>query len=361
MTEIKKIKSSSKERIHGPDVVRGLAATGVVFFHVLYMSGIEHSLIMQWAVGRFDFFVRIFFMISAFSMSYVYYDNLNSMDDIRKFYLKRFLRIAPLFYFVIFINCILIYFTEGNFFPLSLILVNLSFLFQLIPGMHNSIVGGGWSIGVEMLFYALFPLIISICRSLTKSFFLFLITLCLSQISKNYIGTFNNDVFTNFSLLNISAHLHYFIVGIIAFHVWRLKKTCNNHRVNSIVFITSTLSIIFLFAHKTTLPEEYFISTFGFLMIYSSASGLSRWLDNSLTRRLGTISYSVYLMQFPVISIFLNIGLYDKINAITPTFLDACFISAIITILSVIIISEITYRYVEVGYNVLYNRYLTRN
>lgn len=27
----------SKERIHGPDVVRGLAAIGVVFFHVLYL------------------------------------------------------------------------------------------------------------------------------------------------------------------------------------------------------------------------------------------------------------------------------------------------------------------------------------
>ncbi len=67
-----------QNRIHGPDVLRGFAAIGAVFFHVLYLSGLLTNNIAQGMVGRFDFFVRLFFVISAFSMMYTYHDKLDS-------------------------------------------------------------------------------------------------------------------------------------------------------------------------------------------------------------------------------------------------------------------------------------------
>ena len=75
--------NKSKPRIHGPDILRGLSALSVIFFHVIYITGVPYSDIYMWITGRFDFFVRIFYMISAFSMAYVYIDHINTIDDIK--------------------------------------------------------------------------------------------------------------------------------------------------------------------------------------------------------------------------------------------------------------------------------------
>ncbi len=90
-----------QDRIHGPDVLRGLAALGVVMFHVLYLSGIPINETAAAITGRMDFFVRVFFVLSAFAIGHAYYSRMSSTEAIKVFYQKRFFRIAPLFYFMI--------------------------------------------------------------------------------------------------------------------------------------------------------------------------------------------------------------------------------------------------------------------
>lgn len=81
------------------------------------------------------------------------------------FYLKRFFRIAPLF------NSLTAYGILSNFVVRSPspdffdIVLSSSFLFSLVPGKQDNLVGGGWSIGIEWLFYAFFPFFIAVIRS----------------------------------------------------------------------------------------------------------------------------------------------------------------------------------------------------
>ncbi|MDR6929405.1 acyltransferase family protein [Pseudomonas sp. BE134] len=150
------------ERIHGPDVLRGIAAIGVVFFHVLYLSGIPIHSVGMALVGRFDFFVRIFFVLSAFSMAHAYYSRLTGIEAMRNFYLKRFFRIAPLFYFVLLFG-VLYTIVMGRSVPGGFdLLLTTSFLFPFVPGKHDGLIGGGLVYRRRMDFLRVFPFFDSI-------------------------------------------------------------------------------------------------------------------------------------------------------------------------------------------------------
>jgi peptidoglycan/LPS O-acetylase OafA/YrhL len=76
-----------------------------------------------------------------------------------------FLRIAPLFYAVLPIWLCVMWFKYHQAPNLTAIVANFTFLFGFIPGLHESIAWAGWSIGVEMIFYALLPLIFLAARA----------------------------------------------------------------------------------------------------------------------------------------------------------------------------------------------------
>ena len=109
--------------------------------------------------------VQMFFVASAFTLC-------RSADlrgaagraaeahPLRNFYIRRLLRIAPLYWLAL-----AIYILRGAargetlfFTPLN-IGANALFVHGLIPSANNTIVPGGWSIGAEMLFYLVFPFI----------------------------------------------------------------------------------------------------------------------------------------------------------------------------------------------------------
>jgi peptidoglycan/LPS O-acetylase OafA/YrhL len=335
------------ERIHGPDILRGLAAICVIFFHVLFIEGVPHSNLYAWIAGRFDFFVRIFFMVSAFSMAYVYMNRLNKITQLKPFYIKRFFRIAPLFYLVITFNSLCSYFEYNQLQPLKQIIINLLFLFQLTPGMQDSLVGGGWSIGVEIMFYFLFPSFMILCGNLKSSFVTFITLLIVSLITKEHYTFYLGGAMRSFGALNPLAHLQYFAAGFVIYHVWNNFKLSTKKVTNLAISVLLISLTIALFRVQSIIPEEFFISILGAALVYFSALGLPKVIDNKITRYLGTISYSTYLIQFPIISTLTATGLYNQINMTFGEMLDSGFISSLITILLVILVSSLTFKLIE--------------
>lgn len=335
-------------RIHGADVVRGIAATGVIFFHVLYLSGIPVHETSLWWVGRFDFFVRIFFILSAFSISNAYIHRINDIDSISNFYAKRFFRIAPLFY------CLILYGVMSNIVTKSPvpgvfdILLSSSFSFSFVPGKQDSLVGGGWSIGIEWLFYAFFPVFIAVIRSWKSAVLAWAVLCTLAVFSVRFLATAAGGELRTFGLLGFMAHAHYFVVGLLLALLYKNARVLAiPKQLSGALFIAVLAATGYSFKLPSPLPEELVLSVTGFAMVYLSLSGFPRWLNNAVTRWLGLVSYSIYLVQFPVIRVLVRIGFYKVVQASVGSGLLAFCVSAVATCLLVILISAFTYRWIE--------------
>ena len=141
------------------DLLRGILAVGVLFYHTLISEG--GPALPQ--IGRHG--VYAFFVISGFALYTSYRDRLGSAAEVRAYFLARFWRIAPLYYTAVALSVAAFGASDAL---LTKAFLNASFLFGFANPGETSMVVGGWSIGIEMAFYALFPVIVLACNGLAR-------------------------------------------------------------------------------------------------------------------------------------------------------------------------------------------------
>jgi peptidoglycan/LPS O-acetylase OafA/YrhL len=152
------------------DALRGLAILMVLANHVaLVVPGLSAPLEALARFGQMG--VQLFFVASAYTLCLSWQQrHRGEAQPVRRFLVRRFFRIAPLYYLGIALFAGLHHlqsgvvaaepYTAGN------VLANAAFVHGFVPAAQNSIVPGGWSIGVEMAFYALFPLLVTVQAAL---------------------------------------------------------------------------------------------------------------------------------------------------------------------------------------------------
>ena len=67
-------------------------------FHMVWVAHVELPRGLTFARYYLAFGVPLFFVVTAFSLAFGYMQRLRSLSDIAVFYIRRFARIAPLFY-----------------------------------------------------------------------------------------------------------------------------------------------------------------------------------------------------------------------------------------------------------------------
>jgi len=141
-------------RYLGFDCLRGLAALFVLIYHMLYWTGSAECAV--W--GRY--LVYTFFTLSGASIYFGYEKKIKEGLSIRTFLVERYARIAPLFVAVLMVQSAYLTWSGTDIKTLLLkALLNCTLLFGFASPGTNSIVVGGWSLGIEFVFYAIFPLI----------------------------------------------------------------------------------------------------------------------------------------------------------------------------------------------------------
>jgi len=159
----------SRPRLHGVDALRGLAASAVVVHHVVGINGLEVPRSLHAIPDYFGYAVPLFFVISTFSLCYTYDGRFDGTVAVRNYLIRRFMRIAPLFYcmLAVWVLTDLVKFHQ----PVSIasLLANLTLTFNLVGPYQYSIVWAGWSIGVEFVDYFVFPIMLSAVRGLRAS------------------------------------------------------------------------------------------------------------------------------------------------------------------------------------------------
>ena len=152
----------------GLNGLRAMAAISVMFSHIFQKTfgdwGVTGLTIPVFGGG-----VTLFFVISGFLITYLLLKELKITNqvDIKRFYLRRILRIWPLYYGYLFVAIILLF---G--FGLSSDILNKNLLYYLffsanVPFFFGNgiwIIVHYWSIGVEEQFYLFWPWLIKISK-----------------------------------------------------------------------------------------------------------------------------------------------------------------------------------------------------
>lgn len=158
LPEAAELPRAGASRIDSLDILRGLLALSVAVYHLSIWSQLsEAGTQANNALAIFGHYgVEGFFIVSGFCFFHLYGKSAWGERELRRFHVKRFFRIAPLYFLAVALNLILG--RVGWDYSPTILLENVSLTFGLFHPNHSMVVGG-WSIGIEYVFYFAFPLL----------------------------------------------------------------------------------------------------------------------------------------------------------------------------------------------------------
>lgn len=295
-------------RSHTLDVLRGLAIAGVMAIHVSqsfpsHIHAIDYAFMLGWTG------VNVFYFVSAMTMCLMWMQRSGETNAAGKFYIRRALRIAPLFWLAIPVYLIINGTgpsdnAPGGIGPLQVILTA-TFLHGFWPDSVNSVVPGDWSIAAEMIFYLVFPLLITAFGSrrhlyLALAIVLHLVNVCLFKpwafaLFSAYYGP-GHEAFV-WTTLHISFlnQLPVFLIGCALFFSLR-DGFARSDAVIYAIFIA--LSFI---ADRATGSHEFNYLMINLLLGAMVVGCIKLAIRFQPLEALGRNSYSMYLSHFAVI------------------------------------------------------------
>lgn len=298
------------------DALRGVAILMVILVHTAQQIPMLGGLIKT-AADYCQMGVQLFFVISSYTLCLSFERRSPERYRIISFYIRRFFRIAPLYYtgiavyFGIFVVRQL--YKNGDYLTIdpynfSNIFANILFVHAFIPSANNTIVPGGWSIATEMLFYLIFPAIFLLGKKISdlgcyKLFWLVLVAVIFNCMVQFYFFKISgvaieNNSFMYFSLLN---QIPVFCVGIVLYfiHAKYDRLAVSSGPVASIIGFVS-LSILALVLWMSEINEFFLIiptiAAVSFAFLFNLFKKYYRF--NGLLRKVGSVSFSMYVFHF---------------------------------------------------------------
>jgi len=309
-------------------VLRGLAALAVVFYHTAFtFNGGTHT----------DFqAVSVFFVISGFIMTYI------TRAESQQFLQQRLVRIVPLYWLCTLGTLAAVWLLKesgrtwadagiGN--------VLKSFLFVPYRDAHGEtqpILPVGWTLNLEMFFYVLFAIALMISRRWGP--LLTCVALVAIKIAYRQLGC--SALLCEFYAHDYTAFL---ILGIASFYVWSVIKGIAEKwpSIAAAIAILSMLAFVLWNAHppfanalqqRVAFPIYYAMPPLLVLSVLTlhSARFSCGW---NMPLLLGDASYALYLTHIMVMELALiirNGTIGDQIAAINPSYSVAAMLGALI-------------------------------
>ena len=365
----------SHKKIPVLDAFRFFASVLVVLVHyeVIFGESVVYGTFATTAVSWF-------FIVSGFILSYTY-PSLDSLQDYRRFYLHRIIRIYPVYFLAVVVSSLFVslnylaigdeFFSEVNR-PFELIhdlpeqkeaaFFTLATLRHLVFAQSVGSVetfklvfnGPLWSIVLEIYFYLAFPLLLLMIKPLNTmtriivAFIMgYLLQLLLIQVNlpeaESYdVINLNVPVYTNPFIRGIE-----FIFGMLLYKVftfWDLRKVVGRLNWTPTIMTVLLYVIVVIYVHDN-IPYQYssFFLVVPFVTIMIYALLRLQWHPaNHIVRyctTLGGISYVLYSFHWPLMEIIQFYNLLPRMSS--------QFMQPVLVMLVLLVVSYLIYRFVE--------------
>lgn len=234
--------------------------------------------------------VDVFFPLSGFLITFILLTS--SKHDLKGYYIKRFFRIAPVYYLAFFATCALALVVsylgigESKLAQLKEIFIP-SMLFSRELSSAPTLFGQAWTIGIEEKFYLIFPLLlIFLPRKLfycsIALFVLFLTYLNIDMLTRGYVGI---------------------LFGSLSAILYSKFKFSLSPIIGLVMLIISYISMIY-YDFKLHNLAISFSATFFIIGLYTKKDSIiSRFLSYKAFVFLGKLTFSLYLFHVLAINV----------------------------------------------------------
>ncbi|MCQ2997147.1 acyltransferase [Pseudomonas syringae] len=347
-------KATSGFRLEGIEALRAFAALSIVIVHIIVLGNISLPKELSFIPSYFGLGVMLFFVVSGFGLTYGYIGRIKNSNDLSEYYIRRFARIAPLFYFMIALYVVLAYNGIGHKISPSDFLLNALFLFNLVPSKAEGIVSASWTIGVEMLVYLVFPLLINLCKSLKTSIVALIASIALGYQFSNYIlGEMPSQ--SGYAGSNVITNLPFFIFGICGYHIYSTLREAKfisgqktlSYAIWALIFLASFGVVNGWFGSYSRIPARYQWGAI-FSAICVAVSLHPTWLiSNATTKYIGKISFSLYLLH-PIFLYWMGVfGVYKYTYSIFDSVMLGFITSVAVSVVVIVAASALTFNFIE--------------
>lgn len=319
--------------------IRFIAALAVIIHHIEQFKAIfsldslwESSKIIR-SIGGLG--VVLFFTLSGFLITYLLLFEQKQAGNIsiKQFYIRRILRIWPLYFFIFFLSFFILrnmeYFhlpilDTTNVTSLTIVIMFCFFLSNYFLANYGVLAFASqtWSVSTEEQFYFIWPWIIKFGKNTVVS--LILVIVIVSAVKVFLISPFSDGLPDKSKLLAFwkMFNIDCMAIGGIFAYLLFIDSKILKYIVNVYVFYFALLSMVALLAFKIYIPIittyfNYDLWAFLFgLFILNMAVGkkLLINLENSLFNYLGKISYGLYMYHSIAIFVIIKFLISIKIT-----------------------------------------------
>lgn len=318
------------DRVNELDGMRGLGMALVVSYHILkravYFTA-NPILHFFTAVALYGWYaLTTFYVLSGFLIGTILLRTKDKEHYFKNFYVRRALRVLPLYYFTVVVMVLLTIYTQPQYVSrlvpaLPYYLFYLNNIFHLVDGVKDiPYLGVTWSLAIEEQFYLIFPLVVYYAKKET------LVKICGALIGVSILtrilgAFFWHDVIqmTNFFFYNTFTRFEEISFGILVAVAFTYPEWKNRlSKIALPVFLVMfTATILVGHFSETGVPHPLYgnvlLTVVGYTMasIFAAAlvvslttlseSSVIRWIfRNKILIFWGKHSYAIYLYHMPV-------------------------------------------------------------
>lgn len=286
---------------------RGIAALLVVLHHATLDAPAFYN---DKPFANFFYFgmagVDFFFVLSGFIIYYIHSEDPNTYANVKRYLLKRLIRVYPPFLFVSSILLMAYLFVpfateRSDFFDIEYLLKS----FLLLPLDVPPLLTVSWTLVHEMFFYILF---ITIILNKKIGMTIFLVWAGVIVL----LNVFVQKIMFPYSFI-LNLHNLEFLFGILVAYIFKENK--NSLKNNTLVYLTFSALLLFVLNGINQNYHMVEFSSSSVIFIYGLSSAMiiyglvhlknyyykTRWTN--LLSLLGAASYSIYLLHVPLLSV----------------------------------------------------------